>query len=147
MTTPLGVDTGGEVVCVHKGAGPWQELNFTLLGAGAGAAPTINAANSDTNPPCTAEVSSITYVSTGVNTIVLYGAYFGVASWSAVVDDINGSTPVEARLGQFTNLHSSNALQLTLTTYSSAFAAADVALNTPIRIRIMFKKGKTGAAA
>jgi hypothetical protein len=136
-----------------SGVGPYYDLCLTLVGAGAGKAPTVSAVTSTVSPPCQNEVLSagITFVSTGVNTVLLSDAYFAVAFWDASVDDV-GNTPLpNPTLGQWTNLGSTTsppvATGFTLSTYNTSFAAADVASGTLIRVFIRFKKDSTGAAA
>ena len=145
----------------HYGVGPHWIMEFTMLGQGAGNAPIMVAQPS--NPPAAATIPSCiptgivtaTNTGTGVNTLTFDDAYWAVAFCAATVDDINGSTPIDAYLGQWANLGAgltgagSNATCV-LTTYvgngGSIGQAVDVALNTPIRIQITFKKGYSGAA-
>ena len=139
------------------GVGPHWTLEFTMLGQGSGNAPIMVAA--PTNPTAAATVPSCvpttlvtaTNTATGVNTLTFDDAYWAVASWQVSVDDINAATPVSGYLGQFTNLGAGvtgagSVLTCVLSTYTTGSSALDVALNTPIRIRITFKKDYTGAA-
>ena len=143
------------------GLGPHWIAEWTMLGQGSGNAPIMVAQPS--NPPAVATVPScipttmvaITNTGTGVNTLTFDDAYWAVAGWQVSVDDINGATPIDGYLGQFTNLGAGltgagTNLTCVLTTYigngGSIGTAVDVALNTPIRVRINFKKSYTGAA-
>ena len=136
------------------GVGPWYTLNTVLLGAGAGNAPTVPAVSS-TTPPGSTEIVSIVRNSAGNYTVTLADTYYAVISWNCSVDDVNGSTPFPGpQIGQFKNTGCNPALGtpgqpmiFTLTTYNTAFANADLAAGTPIRIQITFKKDFTGASA
>jgi len=134
------------------GAGTFYVLEMTLLGAGTGNAPTIPAV-SGTVPPCAIEITKVTNTATGVNTLTFADSYWAVAAWNVSVDDVNAATPVSGYLGQFANLEAAApttagaAMTCVLSTYTTGSSAVDVALNTPIRITIVFKKNSTGAAA
>jgi len=164
MGTPLVKNTVTPTTNTY-GAGPWFQLNITLVGAGAGNAPTVGAV-SGINPPGCEELSSntaglnqsstpIVRNSAGNYTLTFADAYYAVISWNVSADDINGSTPIPApQLGQFKNLGCNptvgtpgTPMQCTLTTYNTSFSNADVANGTPIRLSITFKKDFTGAAA
>ena len=140
------------------GSGPHWICEFTMLGGGAGLTYTLSAPPS--NPPAAATTPAgiptlmVTpaFVSTGLNTLTFDDAYWAIVNMSAVVDDINGTTPVLAFMGQPTNLGAGvtgagTNLVVTISTYtvSTTPAAADVALNTPVRVRLVFKKNPTGA--
>jgi hypothetical protein len=127
------------------GAGPHYLLDETILGAGA-AAPTVPAIGAAV-PPCAIEIVSITRTSAGVYTLTFADNYYAIASWSVCIDDVNGATPCAGYLGQFANLGTGTPMTCVLTTYNSAFAATDMALGTPIRLSIAFKKDSSGAAA
>jgi hypothetical protein len=141
------------------GVGPHWVCEFTLLGQGSGNAPIMVAQPS--NPPAAATTPScvptamitVANTGTGVNTLTFDDAYWAIAGMRADVDDINAATPIAAYLGQPTNLGAGltgagTNLVLTLSTYNplASYAAVDVALNTPIRVYINFKKGYTGNA-
>ena len=141
----------------HYGVGPHWILEFTMLGQGSGNAPILVAQPS--NPPAAATVPACVPTAmvvaantgTGVNTLTFDDAYWAVASWNVSVDDVNAATPVSGYLGQFTNLGAGltgagSNLTCVLSTYTTGSSAVDVALNTPIRISICFKKSPTGAA-
>ena len=136
-----------------SGVGPYYDLMLVLVGAGSGKAPTISATSSTVSPPCQNEVLSagVTYVSTGVNTILLSDAFFAVATWNCSIDDIGNTPWPDPTLGQWTNLGGTTAPPVatgfTLSTYNTSFAAADITLGTIIRVWIRFKKESTGAAA
>ena len=141
------------------GVGPHWICEFTMLGGGSGL--TYSLAAQPSNPPAVATTPACiptlmvtpAYVSTGVNTLTFDDSMWAVAHMSAVVDDINGTTPVLAFMGQPTNLGAGlngagGNFVVTITTYtiSTTPAAADVALTTPVRVRITFKKDNSGAA-
>jgi hypothetical protein len=136
------------------GGGPFYILFATLVGAGSGKAPTISSLSSTVSPPCQAELlgANITYVSTGVNTLLFQDANYAVAFAIVAIDDL-GTAPYEGNLGQWTNLGSTTsppvATGCTLTTYNplSSYGAADIPLGTLIRLMIVFKKSSTGATA
>jgi hypothetical protein len=142
----------------YYGVGPHWIAHFTMLGQGGGNAPIMVAAPSS-NPPSAATVPSgiptgmvvATNTGTGVNTLTFDDAYWAVDDWKVSIDDINGATPTLGYLGQFSNLGAGvtgagTNMTCVLTTYNSSFQALDIALNTPIRITIVFKKSYTGAA-
>ena len=132
------------------GAGPFFELNETLLGAGAAAPPVPLVTGA--SPPCAMEIVKVVRNSAGNYTLTFADEYFAIAGWNVNLDDINGATPWIAALGQWSNLGAGGPgtpgqpLTCVLTTYSAGGAATDAALNTPIRITIIFKKESTGAA-
>lgn len=147
MATPVKHSAKNGAAIHEYGAGDTYILNVTIVGAGA-AAPTVAAANDATNPPGSCEIiSPMTRSGTGVYGVTLSDAYYAVKSWSVAIDDINGASPVEGYLGQFTGLQTSSPLTFTLSTYTPSGVAADIALNTACRITIWFKKNTTGAAA
>jgi hypothetical protein len=138
------------------GEGPHYILAQTMLGGGAAANLSNGPINSATAsvPPCAVEIVSGVHTATGTYTITLSDVYYAIADCRACVDDVNGSTPVLAFCGQWANLGAANPASTTsavatfvLTTYNSSLAAVDVALNTPVRFLITFKKDLTGAAA
>jgi hypothetical protein len=137
------------------GVGPWFNLYATLVGAGNGNAPTVGSV-SGVNPPGNAEIvqANIVRNSAGNYTITLQDAYYAVINWNTSIDDLNGSTPLVSALGQFKNLGCNptvgtpgTPMSFVLTTYNTSFANADVALGTPIRLSINFKKDPSGASA
>jgi hypothetical protein len=140
------------------GLGPHWICEFTMLGGGSGL--TYSLAAPPSTPPAVATTPAgiptlmvtPTYVSTGNNTLTFDDCYWALVGASATVDDINGTTPVLAFMGQPTNLGAGltgagTNFVITITTYtiSTTPGAADVALNTPVRVRLTFKKSPTGA--
>ena len=149
MTTPN--FSGGIDVATFYGAGPHRILAMTLLGGGSGkalAVPPVSAV-AGTVVPCASEIVSCAYTTTGSYVLTFAGNHYAIAYMHASVDDINAATPVGAFLGQATSLGTGTPLTLVLSTYATGGggSAADVALNTPVRILIHFKDDNTGAAA
>ncbi len=138
------------------GDGPHYIVSQTMLGGGSSANLTngpINAATAFV-PPCGLEIVSAVHTATGTYTLTFSDVNFAVADWHVSIDDVNGSTPVSGYLGQWANLGAANPASTTsavttcvLTTYTTGSSAVDVALNTPVRIFVVFKKDNTGAAA
>ena len=124
----------------------------TFFGSASGMStrpPTFNS-STPTVPSCipTAIVTGAN-TGTGVNTLTFDDCYWAVADWKVTVDDINAATPILGFLGQFSNLGAGvtgagSLMTCVLSTYTLANAAVDVALNTPIRFTIVFKKDGTG---
>lgn len=139
--------SGAVDVAQFYGAGPFRILSQTIVGAGGTSNPTISAAGATSNPPCASEIVSAAYNSaTGTYLLTFAGNHFAVAFADATVDDINGTSPVNAYLGQWTGLNSNAPLTCILTTYVNN-AASNLANGTPVRIFIVFKDDTTGAAA
>lgn len=133
------------------GTGPHRVLNQTMLGGGSAANLKLAAisATAGAVQPCAVEILSGVRTATGTYTLTFAGNHNAIAYMHASVDDVNGSTPIGAFLGQAANLGTNTPLTLVLTTYATGGggSAADVALNTPIRIHVWFKDDNTGATA
>lgn len=139
------------------GEGPHYIVSQTLLGGGAATSlslPPVQSAVAN-KPPCCVEIVSAAYnAATGTYLLTFADSNYAVAGWSVSIDDVNGSTPRDGYLGQWANLGADNPAATTLspttcilTTYTASGSASDIALNTPVRIMVIFKKDNTGAAA
>lgn len=126
------------------GANRWY-LEQTVVGAGASAL-VIKTTTDATNPPCAAEVASITRSSTGVFVVTLMDAYYAVAFCSGDLDD-TANDGAYATIGNWTNLQTSNPAVFTLYTRTAGGTLMDPANGRSCRIAVAFKKSSTGAAA
>lgn len=114
-----------------------EEIDFYLVATGGAAAPTFGAGCSS------GMVASITYVSTGKNTVKLSIPVYKVIAHSVSVDDIASPDFSSGSLGPFSNEASTSGLSFTLNTVTSA-AAADLAANRKIRIRLRVQRANWG---
>lgn len=114
-----------------------EEISFYLVAAGGAAAPTFGAGCAS------GMVASITYVSTGKNTVKLSVPVYKVIGYEAAVDDISSPDFSIATLGPFSNEATTTPLSFTLNTVTSA-AATDLAANRKIRIRLRVQRTNWG---
>lgn len=137
-----GVDINGK----DYGAGPHYYLHECLVSAGGANPPVVPAINDPNNPPCAAEVVSITRTGTGVNVVTLADNYYAVAYAGADVDDSAGDGAY-ANVGNLTNLQTGTPFQFTLRTYTAGGTPTDLAAGRRITLYFCFKKDFTGSAA
>jgi hypothetical protein len=123
-------------------------LFFTIV-AQAAAAPIVAAVNDATNPPCAAEVNTITRTSAGLYVVTLYDCYYAVAYAGAEIDDTL-ALGNWATIGTWANLQTSTPATFNLNCWENLAGtntAYDPALGTAIRIALVLKKSPSGAKA
>ena len=122
----------------------WSQV---IVSAGSAGPPTVQLTTDATNPPCAAEIASITRTSAGIYVVTMYDAYYAVAFARAEIDDTAG-LGLQATIGNWTNLQTATPATFTIYCWAAGGGSnVDPAATTAIRLSVIFKKSFTGAAA